>query len=156
VKPQPNTIIHGDCIEVMRTWPDAFVQCIVTSPPYWGLRDYGTATWDGGDAECDHVKNKARNDAESRALIDGSVRTGASTIQFANQCGKCGAVRIDAQLGLEKSPEEYVAKMVEEATRSNPKTSVASPGVSPSHFKPMGGTCVQTSSGTSPIRCRRA
>jgi DNA modification methylase len=97
----------------MRTWPDAFVQCIVTSPPYWGLRDYGTATWDGGDAECDHVKNKARNDAESRALIDGSVRTGASTIQFANQCGKCGAVRIDAQLGLEKSPEEYVAKMVE-------------------------------------------
>lgn len=25
----------------MRTWPDEFVQCVVTSPPYWGLRDYG-------------------------------------------------------------------------------------------------------------------
>lgn len=36
-----NKIICGDCIEVMRTWPDAFIDCCVTSPPYWGLRDYG-------------------------------------------------------------------------------------------------------------------
>ena len=30
----------GDCIEVMRTLPDGCVQCVVTSPPYWGLRSY--------------------------------------------------------------------------------------------------------------------
>lgn len=34
-------IIQGDCIEGMRTLPDARVHCCVTSPPYWGLRDYG-------------------------------------------------------------------------------------------------------------------
>lgn len=36
-----NKIYCGDCLEVMRTWPDAFVDCCVTSPPYWNLRDYG-------------------------------------------------------------------------------------------------------------------
>lgn len=34
-------IIQGDCIEGMRTLADQSVQCCVTSPPYWGLRDYG-------------------------------------------------------------------------------------------------------------------
>lgn len=36
-------IIQGDCIEGLRTLPDASVHCCVTSPPYWGLRDYGHA-----------------------------------------------------------------------------------------------------------------
>lgn len=31
----------GDCRELMREMPDESVQCCVTSPPYWGLRDYG-------------------------------------------------------------------------------------------------------------------
>jgi len=35
-------VIHcGDSLEVLRTLPDTSVQCCVTSPPYWGLRDYG-------------------------------------------------------------------------------------------------------------------
>ena len=54
-------IIAGDCIEGMRTLPDASVHCCVTSPPYWGLRDYGH----------------------------------------------------DGQIGLEATPEAYVARMVE-------------------------------------------
>lgn len=54
------TILQGDWIEQLRTLPDESVQCCVTSPPYWGLRDYGVA----------------------------------------------------GQLGLEKAPEEYVAKLV--------------------------------------------
>ncbi|MDR9781618.1 DNA-methyltransferase [Rhizobium redzepovicii] len=34
--------IHvGDCIEAMRSMPANSVDCVVTSPPYWGLRDYG-------------------------------------------------------------------------------------------------------------------
>ncbi|HUU97477.1 MAG TPA: site-specific DNA-methyltransferase [Phycisphaerae bacterium] len=53
-------ILTGDCREVLPTLPDASVHCCVTSPPYWGLRDYGH-----GD-----------------------------------------------QLGLEPTPDEYVAKMV--------------------------------------------
>lgn len=34
-------ILHGDCRDVLKTLPDESVQCVVTSPPYFGLRDYG-------------------------------------------------------------------------------------------------------------------
>jgi len=38
-----STIVHGDALQVMRRLPAESVQCIVTSPPYWGLRDYDVA-----------------------------------------------------------------------------------------------------------------
>ncbi len=38
----PLTLINGDALSVLRTLPDESVQCCVTSPPYWGLRDYGS------------------------------------------------------------------------------------------------------------------
>lgn len=53
-------VICGDCLETLKTLPDGSVNCCITSPPYWGLRDYG----------------------------------------------------VEGQLGLEKTPEEYVGKMV--------------------------------------------
>jgi DNA modification methylase len=37
------TLFHGHALDVLRTLPSCHVQCIVTSPPYWGLRDYGHA-----------------------------------------------------------------------------------------------------------------
>ena len=36
------TLHHGDSLEVLRTLPDQSVDCCVTSPPYFGLRDYGS------------------------------------------------------------------------------------------------------------------
>jgi DNA modification methylase len=54
-------IYTGDCLKILPTLDAESVQCCVTSPPYWGLRDYG----------------------------------------------------VEGQLGLEKTPEEYVAKMVD-------------------------------------------
>jgi len=36
-------LLQGDCLQQLATLPAASVQCCVTSPPYWGLRDYGTA-----------------------------------------------------------------------------------------------------------------
>ena len=36
-----STILVGDALERLRELPDESVQCVVTSPPYWGLRDYG-------------------------------------------------------------------------------------------------------------------
>lgn len=53
-------ILIGDVLEQLRTLPDESVNCVVTSPPYWGLRDYG----------------------------------------------------VDGQIGLEKTPAEYIARMV--------------------------------------------
>lgn len=61
MKIQLNTVYNMDCLQGLRQMPDNFVDCCVTSPPYYGLRDYG----------------------------------------------------VDGQIGLEKSPDEYVEKMVE-------------------------------------------
>lgn len=60
-KMEINKIYKGDSFEVLKTFPDESIDCCITSPPYWGLRDYG----------------------------------------------------VDGQLGLEKTPEEFVAKMVD-------------------------------------------
>jgi DNA modification methylase len=35
------TLLQGDCIQQLRTIQDGSIHCCVTSPPYWGLRDYG-------------------------------------------------------------------------------------------------------------------
>ena len=35
------TLHHGDSLDVLRTMADGSVDCVVTSPPYFGLRDYG-------------------------------------------------------------------------------------------------------------------
>ncbi len=36
-----NKVYNGDVLEVISTIPDKFVDCVITSPPYWQLRDYG-------------------------------------------------------------------------------------------------------------------
>lgn len=36
-----NTVLCGDALEVLKRLPDECVQMCVTSPPYYGLRDYG-------------------------------------------------------------------------------------------------------------------
>lgn len=103
-------IIIGDCMEGMAGLPDGSVHCCITSPPYWGLRDYGTAEWDGGDPECDHDQRRRERDPESKSASNaGASRDG---VAGSDHCRKCGARRIDQQLGLEATPDEYVAKMV--------------------------------------------
>lgn len=37
------TLLQGDCIEVMESLPDKSIDCVVTSPPYFNLRDYGVS-----------------------------------------------------------------------------------------------------------------
>lgn len=101
------TLYCGDVREILPLLPKGVAQCTVTSPPYFGLRDYGTANWEGGDAECDHTVsgwNDSMKPNVNRPERDGEKR---------QSCVKCGAARIDAQIGLEASPKEFVAKMVE-------------------------------------------
>jgi DNA modification methylase len=92
--------------------PDNSVDCVVTSPPYWGLRDYGLGEWEGGDAECSH-----KDSNQTRGNIPGtkqaSNNNGEGGASYRSLCGKCGATRVDEQLGLEPTPEEYCANMVE-------------------------------------------
>lgn len=56
-----HTLLNMDVLAGLRTLPDRSVQCVVTSPPYWGLRNYN----------------------------------------------------VEGQIGLESTPEEHIAKMVE-------------------------------------------
>ncbi len=111
-----HTLYIGDALDVLRTLPDESVQTCVTSPPYYALRDYQTARWVGGDPNCNHrspTMRAGRN--ENRATLAGSVATNSAQLVLAANaaCGLCDAVRVDAQIGLERTPEEYVAAMVE-------------------------------------------
>ena len=109
-----NKIEFGDCRETMRRWKEQGIkaQTCVTSPPYYGLRDYGTAKWDGGDADCEHSISMPTkwNDPKRGSVLrpETAHRGGSST-----NCHKCGATRVDAQLGLEETPDEYIKAMVE-------------------------------------------
>jgi DNA modification methylase len=110
-----NKILQGDSLEVLKTLPNESVDCVITSPPYWGLRDYGTAKWEGGNVECDH-KGKpqaTRTNIHDRTQPQCNNKPDENVFEiYRDVCGKCGANRIDNQIGLEKTPEEYVAKMV--------------------------------------------
>ncbi len=120
------TVHGGDCREVMASMEPESVHCVVTSPPYWGLRDYGTATWVGGDESCDHL-GPPRNQSDTSTpgiYADGTSRYRdgwnpemqtkqiAMGTPYRDACRKCGATRQDAQIGLEPTPEAYVANMV--------------------------------------------
>lgn len=116
-------ILTGDSLSTLRTLRARSVQCCVTSPPYWGLRDYGTAKWEGGRVGCRHIDPNGPVNAPSakstlttnggRGPLPGDKYQHDRQAQFRGICGKCGARRVDAQLGLEATPEEYVSRLVE-------------------------------------------
>lgn len=110
-----NKIEFGDCREIMRKWASQGVkaQTCITSPPYYGLRDYGTAKWEDGDPNCEHsisMPTKWNDPKRGTNVLRPEVghRGGSSS-----NCHLCGAKRIDEQLGLEDTPEEYIKNMVE-------------------------------------------
>lgn len=109
-----STILVGNVLDRLAELPDGSVRTCVTSPPYWGLRDYGTAEWQGGDTNCDHLGKPMA----TRANINKNCGTGNDVKNseyrefYRETCGKCGATRKDQQLGLEETPEAYVENMV--------------------------------------------
>ena len=107
-------ILVGDVRNRLADIPDNSIQACITSPPYWGLRDYGTATWEGGDSSCDHLGKPMATKANiNRNCGTGNDVKNAEAREFYKDiCGKCGARRIDSQIGLEQTPDEYVAEMV--------------------------------------------
>ena len=106
-------ILRGDNRETLKTLKDKSINTVVTSPPYWGLRDYGTATWVGGDPNCPHMRttkiSKNTTTGHMGMFKQGNVVGDAI---YKSVCPKCGAKRMDSQLGLEETPEEYVSNLV--------------------------------------------
>jgi DNA modification methylase len=100
-------LVQGDARAIPLA--DGSVSCVVTSPPYYSLRDYGTGQWVGGEIGCTHLARNARNDVDEATLARRAAQYGTGTqagskvapIQYAGTCPRCGAVRVDAQIGLE-------------------------------------------------------
>jgi site-specific DNA-methyltransferase (adenine-specific) len=70
------TFYHGDSLEVLRQLPSGIAQTCVTSPPYWGLRDYGATGQLGLEATPDeYVQNMVALFREVRRVLrdDGSL-----------------------------------------------------------------------------------
>ena len=78
----------------------------------YGLRDYGTAKWEGGDPECEHIEPRGTTLGKKSETFHGSNTQEAHEIQYKRVCQKCGAIRIDQQIGLEQTPDEYIANLV--------------------------------------------
>ncbi|MPZ79645.1 MAG: site-specific DNA-methyltransferase [Actinophytocola sp.] len=91
------TLYTGDATGTVAGLPDDSVQSVVTSPPYWGLRDYNTARWVGGDPDCPHLTS---------ALASAAHRDGVP-----RRCHRCGAYREDQQHGVESTPDGYVDRL---------------------------------------------
>lgn len=79
-----NKILHGNCLEVLKTLEDESVDCCVTSPPYWGLRDYG-------------------DPGQEWPAVEYSPMAGIPAISIPPSTDP---------LGLENSPEAYIAHLV--------------------------------------------
>jgi DNA modification methylase len=114
-------LMHGDALEILPGLPEGFAQTCVTSPPYWGLRDYGVAPriW-GGEPGCRHAWGRGergrRSDllpaerTRSRGRLGTDGRQGRAGLEGGRFCRRCGAWR--GCLGLEPDPGLYVEHLV--------------------------------------------
>ena len=69
-------IILGDARRVLHSFPDGHFQCVVTSPPYWGLRDYGIDSQIGAETSVDaYIEDLVRLFREVRRTLadDGTL-----------------------------------------------------------------------------------
>ena len=120
-----NSIIHGNTLTVLKKLPSESVDCVVTSPPYWGLRDYGegaNTVW-GGDPNCEHewviTIKKDPMDRGGTGTHDAprdreGMKHGKKWEMKGFRegfCKKCGAWY--GQLGLEPSLDMYIEHLLE-------------------------------------------
>lgn len=103
---------QANCRRWLAGLPDDCVQCCVTSPPYWGLRDYGTGKWEGGDPSCSHEQEPPSANGECQGTVSVSGHAAQGERNARGECHRCGARRIDDQIGLEASIERYVEVIV--------------------------------------------
>ena len=75
-KPDGCNVVAGDALTILRTYPPGVFRCCVTSPPYWGLRDYGIPGQIGAESELDdYIDNLAAVFREVRRVLtdDGTL-----------------------------------------------------------------------------------
>jgi len=110
-------ILLGHVLDRLREMPEGSVQMAVTSPPYWGLRAYGTPpqVW-GGDRDHAHEwqvmpPRRFRSEADATSDIEKASIGGRSHEAQGGQVCGCGAWL--GELGAEPTPELYVAHLAD-------------------------------------------
>ena len=116
-------IICGHVVDVLKTIPDESVDTVITSPPYWGLRDYGEETntiW-GGDLNCEHEwivgitnhDNLRPSKVSEKTIVGSNKKLGFRTGEKVRNafCAECGAWY--GQLGLEPSLDLYIEHLLD-------------------------------------------
>ena len=115
-------IRQGHVLDVLKAMPAESVHCCITSPPYWGLRAYGTEpqVW-GGDLECPHnwrdedpaAINPGRHSPTTGVGEYGQVGDGLvkQAITPASTCLSCGAWR--GELGSEPTIALFIAHLMQ-------------------------------------------
>jgi len=111
-------LIQGDAAAI--PLPDKSVHCVVTSPPYWGLRKYSgeqQRVW-GGDADCEHVwreapprRSRHPEDIKNPESKQSTSKGSSPELPHTQICQLCDAWY--GALGLEPTPELYIEHIVE-------------------------------------------
>lgn len=99
-----NHIYHGDALAVLQTLPGESVNCVITSPPYWGLRDYGEEGQLGLEPTFEEYINKLCNifDEVKRVLKkEGACWVNLGDTYFSKTKGSGGTEK--AQFGASKA-----------------------------------------------------
>ncbi|MCK4823828.1 site-specific DNA-methyltransferase [bacterium] len=103
----------------MKEMPDESIDMAITSPPYWGLRDYGFEQIFGGDKDCKHRWTSSKAEHDNLRYRGHSANVGSNKNPDIHPGKKgsggkhctCGAWR--GQLGLEPTPELYIEHLTE-------------------------------------------
>lgn len=106
-------IIIGDCLEKLKTLPDQSVHCVVTSPPYWGLRSYQLNKWVGGDPTCEH-EGKPIGGGETKNIPSSYERPSRQARPREPVCKHCGAIaqQVSGGVGLEATFDDHLANLM--------------------------------------------
>ena len=110
------TLYNKSCLDMSEV-PDETIQCVVTSPPYWGLRKYPgeqELVW-GGTEDCEHrwgePETKSVNYVQGNPEFARPHREYKNFSTETNTCSICGAWK--GSYGLEPTPEMYVQHTIE-------------------------------------------
>jgi len=123
--PELNKIYQGDCLSILKSWEAGTIDCLITSPPYWGLRAYQTnpQIWDGTEG-CEHNWQEERTERPNSSGGQNSEKLkikGVANFQnqtdykdratYADTCSLCGAWR--GELGLEPTFQLYISHLIQ-------------------------------------------
>ena len=162
-------LLIGDCRETLKTLPDASVNCCVTSPPYYGLRDYGVDGQIGLEQTPEaYVAEMVAVFREVRRVLsdDGTLWLNLGD-SYAGSWGNMGGQNRGNGTQREINSGSVVKDQAERNGTFTPpgargfKDSGIKPkdlirGESPSDSKPTAGISAKTSYGRSRTRCRKA